>query len=138
MKRISSSVLVWVVISALAFNFYSCGEEKNSHPDVAFMTSNSTVSYISKDTGLVHGTIFNIGIDATKKGSEGLLTTCKISRSVNQGVDSTIQEINFVSDFFSQSFTYTAGDSGNVEKYTFTIGEKSGLTSSVSLTITDL
>ena len=138
MKKIITSVLVGLAILGTVLNISSCGKEESKPPLIEFWKSTSSTTYISKDTSLVHGTVFNIGINAAKTGTEGLLTSLKISRSINGAPDSTLLQANFIYQYFSQVYSYAAGDSGNLEKYTFTIGEQDGGSNSVSVLITDI
>ena len=111
----------------------SCGEEKTTPPLVTFRTSSV---YVSVDTTIYRNTVFNIGIEAKKTGTDGLLSGCTIQRSSNGGADSTIQQMSFVTQYFSQFYSYLAPDSGNADKYTFTVTERDGSSSSVSVTVT--
>ena len=128
--------LITPVVILLSFS--SCGKEKSTPPVIAFRTTNSAISYVSADTSLTHGTIFNVGVNASKTGTDEYLTYFKISRSINGGADSTILEANFLYQYFSQYYSYKVGDSGNVERYTFTVGERDGNTASVSVSITSI
>ena len=116
-------------------NGSSCGKEKSTPPDIAFYVG---TAYVYEDTALVHGTIFNIGVAASKTGVDGLLTGFEISHRMNGSPDSVIQKMSFIEQYFSQYYSYTAGDSGNVEQYTFTAIKADGRTNSISVNITDL
>jgi hypothetical protein len=127
---------VAILFSFVGFLFFisSCDGEKNTAPTIVFREGSA---YVYKDTALVHGTIFNIGINASKTGTDGLLSSCKILRSTNGGADSTLQDISIITQYFTHYYSYTAGDSGNTERYTFQITKNDGLSNSVSLTVTD-
>ncbi len=114
--------------------FSSCDGEKKTPPTIAFTKGSA---FVYTDTALAHGTVFNIGINASKTGTEGLLSSCKISRSINGGADSTIQDITLVTQYFSHYYSYVAGDSGTTERYTFTVTKNDGLSNSVSVTVFD-
>ncbi|MFN8321129.1 MAG: hypothetical protein U0T74_00600 [Chitinophagales bacterium] len=133
MKRIVFVLILTGVLMAFVFNLSSCEKERTSEPKVAFIAGST---YISSDDTLFRGTIFNVKVNASKVGLSDLLTSGKITRSVNGGADSTMLEMNFFTQNFSQYYSYTAGDSGNVEKYTFTFGTQSGLYASSSISIT--
>lgn len=135
MKKTFSIFFLCVCLSAITLHFSSCGKERSTPPNISFNTS---VAYISNDTSLVHGTVFSIGIIASKTQTDGILSGCKIYYSVNNSPDSLIQEMNFVTQYFSQVFSYTAADSGNVERYTFTVSKRDGQSNSASLTVTDI
>lgn len=135
MKNTFASVFVSVVMAAILLGINSCGKEKSTQPVIEFISGSR---YISSDTSLLHGTVFNIGISAVKTGSEGLLSSCTIARSINGGADSTLQEMTFLTQTFIQVYNYKAADSGTVERYTFTVSKLDGYTNSVSLTVTDI
>lgn len=135
MKKAIVSTLVGLAITVSMINLTSCGKETTTPPTIAFVAGSGNVA---KDTSLYRGTTFRLAINAYKTGPNDLLTSCKIYRSINGGADSTIQEMNFVTQSFSNFYSYQAGDSGTIERYTFTIAEQNGLSSSVSVTITDI
>ena len=134
MKKIVSVVTVSVIALVALVQFSSCGGEKSTVPTIAFREGSA---YVYKDTAIVQGTVFNVGINASKTGTEGILTNCKIDRSINGAPDSTIQNIVITTQYFTQYFSYRTGDSGNTEKYTFTVTKNDGLQNSVSVTVTD-
>ena len=134
MKKPLAFLSVLCISAAVILQFASCGEEKNTPPVIAI---HSSTGYISADDTLTHGTVFNVWLTASKTGTEGMLNSCSISKRVNGGADSVIQQMNFIYQSLSQTYSYIAGDSGNIERYTFTVGELDGGKSSVSLTITD-
>lgn len=133
MKRVVFVMILTGVLMAFVFNLSSCDKERTSAPKLTFTTSSA---YVSTDTTLYRGTIFNIKVNATKVGLNDLLTSGKITRSINGSADSTLQDMSFYTQNFSQFYSYTAGDSGNVEKYIFTFGTQEGLSVSSSLSIT--
>lgn len=122
------------ICTVFAFVTSSCNGEKKTPPTIAFRTG---VGYVYNDTTIVHGTIFNIGFNASKTGTENLLTGCKITRSINGGADSTIQQVSMVTQYFSHYYSYVAGDSGNTERYTITVTKDDGLSNSIGVTVTD-
>ena len=133
MKKIFLSSYISAIIAGVLFSFSSCGEENSAQPEIEFVVASSLVS---KDTTLEQGAVFTIGIKAQKSGTEGLLTSCKISRSINNGTDSTIQQADFVTQGFTQFYSYSAIDSSNTERYTFTVTKQDGVSNTVSLTVT--
>jgi hypothetical protein len=125
-----------ICLAGIVLQFSSCGKEKSTPPNISFSTD--TTRYISKDTSLLHGTVFTVGIQASKTGTEGLLASLVISRSRNGGADSIIQNMTFVEKYFFQYYSYKAPDSGNMEHYTFTVAKQDGLTNSIGLSITGI
>jgi hypothetical protein len=136
MKKILVLALSVVCLAGIALQFSSCGKEKSSPPNLSLVVDSTR--YISRDTALLHGGTFNVGVLATKTGTEGMLASLSISRSRNSGADSIIQQMTFVQQAFFQFYTYKVPDSGNVERYTFTVAKKDGLTNSVALSITGI
>ncbi|MES2620870.1 MAG: hypothetical protein V4615_08455 [Bacteroidota bacterium] len=135
MKKAIISTLAGLVITVGQITMSSCGKETNSPPQIELIAGSGNVV---KDTSLYRGTTFRLAISSNKTGPDDFLSSCKISKSINGGADSTIQEMNFLTQSFSNFYSYQAGDSGNVERYTFMISEQKGLSSSVSVTITDI
>jgi hypothetical protein len=136
MKKSLVLVSVVVCLLAIALNFSSCGKEKSLVPNISFLTD--TTRFISKDTALVRGTVFNVGIQASKTGTEAYLSSLTITRSLNGETDSIIQQANFVQRTLYGIYTYKAPDSGSVARYTFTVAKQDGITNSVGLTITGI
>ncbi len=134
MKKIVSVLTVSVVALVALVQFSSCGGEKSTPPTIVFRVG---TGYVSVDTAIVHGEVFNVGINASKTGTEGILTNCTIARSVNGAADSVLQNIDITTQYFTNYYSYRAGDSGNTEKYTFTVTKNDGLQNSVSVTVTD-
>ncbi len=126
-------ILCTLVLCALVVFFSSCLKSNNTPPDV---TLYGTTVYVSNDTTLKHGTIFSVFLTARKAGTEQLLTSGKISVKVNDQPDSVIQNMNLYTTFFNQFYSYKAGDSGTVTRYTFSFGQLNGLTGDTSITIT--
>lgn len=136
MKKNIVSVLVAGVMVVSLFVVSSCDKGGDHHPTIVFKTSNTLVTYISKDTTLYRNSIFNVGISASKTGPDGILKSFKITKSVNGGPDSTILTADLNTVYFTQFYSYTTGDSGNIEHYTFTVGNAEGLFNSIALTDT--
>lgn len=134
-KNIVTGLVVALAVVVL-IQFSSCDNGGNHHPAISFKHSNTAVTYITKDTTLYRGTIFNVGINASKTGPDGFLHSFKITRSINGGADSTLVNAEINSVYFTQFYSYTTGDSGNLEHYTFTIGNTEDLFNSVEFTDT--
>jgi hypothetical protein len=134
MKKSLAFVFVVVCLGAVAINFSSCGKEKSLVPNISFLTD--TTRFILNDTALIHGTVFNVGIQASKTGTEAYLSSLTITRSLNGESDSIIQQADFVQRTFYGIYTYKAPDSGSVARYTFTVDKQDGITNSIGLTIT--
>lgn len=134
MKKILVLLGSVVCLAAIVLHSSSCGKEKQTAPNISLVVDSTR--YISSDTTLVRFIPFTVGLRATKTGTDGLLTSMVIVRNRNGGADSTLQEMTFITQSFSQFYTYKAPDSGNVERYTFTVAEQDGMTNSLSLAIT--
>lgn len=132
MRRAVVVLLVTTVLMVLVFNLSSCEKERSSPPAISFTT---TSPYVYSDTVLYRQSIFNVKVNASKVSLNDLLTSGKITRSINGGPDSTLLDMSFFSQNFAQFYSFTAGDSGNVEKYTFSFGTQQGQSASASLTI---
>ncbi len=133
MKKTLSIISGCIFAVAVIFNLFSCKVKESSPPTVAFY---QVAGYVSADTTLYRHTIFPIWVVASKDGVGDLVETGTITRSINGGPDSTLQTMNFVMSQFSYIYSYKAGDSGDVTKYTFTFGNEKGVTGSNSIVIT--
>ena len=123
-------------IASLIF-ISSCEKDEGKLPNISLKTG---ASYIYKDTTLVAGTTFKIGIVASKSEDKDVLKQFNISRSSN-GAAAVSVFSKSMSGTEEDSFAYdytTSTDSiaGNNSKYTFTITNRDGLTNSVSVTVT--
>ena len=136
MKKNIVSVLVASVMAVSLFVVSSCDKGGDHHPTIVFKPSNTVVNYLSKDTTFYRGTIFNVGINASKTGPDGMLKSFKITKSINGGADSVLVNAELYTRYFSQFYSYAAGDSGNIEHYTFTVGNTEGLFNSIAFTDT--
>ncbi len=133
MNKKVTYLLSLVVLVATITSVSSCGEEISTPPVVSLYTG---TAYVGVDTTIYRNTVFNIGVEAKKTGTEGLLNGCTILRSRNGGSDSVLQQMTLVTQYFAQYYSYLAPDSGAVDKYTFTVTERDGGTASASVTIT--
>ncbi len=123
-----------IVYTLTLITFLTACEDEKTTPPVISLGPGS--AYVSGDTTLKEGTVFNVLVNASKTGNEEFLTSFNISKSVNGSPDSVIQSANFVYQYFSQYYSYKTGDSGKLERYTFTVGEQNGQTANVSINIT--
>lgn len=128
-----SKILSFSLITSLLLSLGSCQKSGVTPPVISLYEGKG---YVSSDTTMLHGSIATFGVKAYKAGVDQLLRKCLIQRSINGSPDSTLQEMNLISQNFSQFYAYTVGDSGNVERYTFIIFQDNGFSDSVSATIT--
>lgn len=119
---IGTGLLLWVS---------SCSTGGNPYPTIAFRIKTDSVSTQSSYVSLPHDTIFTLNINASKTGPDGLLKEFKITRNINGGPDSLLLNATVNTQYFSQFYSYKAGDSGTIETYTFTVGNADGYTSSI-------
>lgn len=128
------SFVVFVALTGIFFCLPSCKQGGSNPPTVQLFNG---TGYVYEDTTLAHGTLFTISVYATKMGVDDLLESGKITRSINGGPDSVLQDIKIVTTQFNQFYSYIAGDSGNTERYTFTFSNQNGLTNSATVKVTD-
>lgn len=126
-------ILSFLTIAVTAFHFISCQKTGNTPPVIALFSGSG---YISADTILPRRSIATFGIKAYKAGVDQLLIGCTIQRSINGAPDSILQQMTLYSQTFSQFYSYSLGDSGNVEQYRFIIRQNNGLTDTASASIT--
>jgi hypothetical protein len=119
------------------FSLMSCEKDEGNLPDISFKT---TAGYTYQDDSIAANGTFLVGINAAKTEDKDVLKTFNISKSVNGGASTTVQNVTLTSaqeDNYSEDFTLVAGGTpGNTEKYTFTITNRDGLTNTVSFTLT--
>ncbi len=131
MQKNIVSLSVIAVITAILFTVSSCESGGNHTPTICFRITTDSVSYQSSYLTLPRDSTFNLFIAASKTGPDGILKTFKITKSVNGGADTTLMDANVTTQYYSQFYTYKAGDSGTVERYTFTIGNSENLYKSI-------
>jgi len=131
MQKNIVSLSVVAVIAAILFTVTSCESGGNHTPTIGFRITTDSVSYKSSYLTLPRDTIFNVYPQASKTGPDGMLKTFKITKSINGGADRTLLDVNVTTQYYSQFYTYKAGDSGTIEKYTFTIGNSENLYNSI-------
>jgi len=115
----------------------SCKKDQGLLPVIKFK---STALYVSHDTTLAAGSDFSIGIDASKAESADVLTQFNITKSVN-GAASTTEFTKALTGTEGDSYSYDyfgtlENNSGQVNKYTFYVTNRDGLTNQVSVSIT--
>lgn len=125
------SLFAAVVIAVILFAVSSCDTGGDHHPTICFRIRTDSVSYKSSYLTLPRDTVFTVYAQASKTGPDGMLKTFKVTKSVNGGADSTLIDANITTLYYSQYYTYKAGDSGSVEKYTFTVGNTEDLYNSI-------
>lgn len=131
MQKNIVSLSVLAVVAAFLLTVTSCESGGNHTPTICFRITTDSVSYQSSYLTLPRDTTFNLYVAASKTGPDGILKTFKITKSVNGGADSTLIDANVTTQYYSQFYTYKTGDSGTVEKYTFTIGNNENLYNSI-------
>ena len=133
MKNILSMAIFMAVLSV----FTSCEKDAGKIPTLAFKTG---ATYTSSSVTLASGTAFSIGIDAAKAEYRDVLKKFDISNSVNGASAVSLFTKDLTGseqDNYSYVYAGTAsGNSGDTNKYTFTVTNRDGLTNQVTLTIT--
>ncbi|HLP51082.1 MAG TPA: hypothetical protein VK154_09385 [Chitinophagales bacterium] len=112
----------------------ACTTGGNPYPTIAFRVKTDSVTTESQFRSIPRDSIYTLIINASKTGPDGILKDFKISRSINGGPDSVLQEAVINTVYFAQFYSYQAGDSGDVEQYTFTVGNAEGLKTSIQFT----
>lgn len=129
-KGFVSSWVIVLVTGVLCW-VSSCSTGGNPYPTIAFRVKTDSVSTQSSYVSLPHDTIFTLNINASKTGPDGLLKDFKITRNINGGPDSVLLDAIINTQYFTQFYSYKAGDSGTIETYTFTVGNADGYKSSI-------
>jgi len=117
----------------------SCEKDEGKLPNISFKTGGI---YTSSDTALAGGTSFTVGINASKSEEEDVLKKFNISLSIDGAASTTLYNEDLTGtneDVFEIDFNATLGNTvGQVNKFTFTVTNRDGLTNQVSLSITVL
>ena len=129
-------VFVFAAVCSALCILSSCDKGGDHHPTICFRVRSDSVSYSSSYLRLPHDTIFTVRLNASKTGTDGMLQSFKITKSVNGGADSVLLDARVTTVYLDKYYSYSAGDSGNIERYTFTIGNTEGLFGSIQFTDT--
>lgn len=131
MSKISYWVISVGVTVFLLVGVCSCDKGGDHHPSIYFQIKPDSVTYESTFVSLPRDTVFSLNLNASKSGLENLLRSVTIAKSVNGSADSLILQANIYTTFFNQYYAYQAGDSGDIERYTFKVTNDEGLSSSI-------
>jgi hypothetical protein len=108
-----------------------------SKPNISYKTGGV---YISSDVALTPTSVLVVGINAIKTQENEVLTKFNLSKSVNGGSATTVFEANLTGadgDFYSHDYIEViAGNVGDINRYTFTITNKDGITNQLTLKVT--
>jgi hypothetical protein len=133
MKNVFSIAILLAVFSV----FSSCEKDAGKIPVIAFKTGST---YTSASATLAAGTAFTVGIDASKAEEKDVLKKFDLSNSVNGATAVSLFTKDLSGseqDNYSYVYNGTAsGNSGDTNKYTFTVTNRDGLTNQVTLTVT--
>ena len=137
MSKMTKAALFMLLISSV-FIFNSCSkdEDEGKLPAISFKTG---TGYTTADAAIAKSTAAKIGINASKSEDKDVLTKFSITRSRNNGADSTMFSKDLSGsegDNYSYDYNFTTPDNAAVDKYTFTVVNRDGLINKVSLTVT--
>lgn len=136
MKKTMISMAAAAALFILMVGISSCEKDEGKLPNISFKT---TAGYTSADKTVAAGDTVLVGINASKSEEEDVLKTFNISKSVDGGSSSTVQNVTLTTaqqDTYTQDFQLVAGAAGHTEKYTFTVSNRDGLTNSLNVTLT--
>lgn len=136
MKKSVFSLAAIAVLFVALVNFTSCEKDEGKLPNISFKTG---AGYTAADKTVNSGDTVMVGINASKSEGEDVLKTLNISKSVDNGASTTVQNVTIPTsqeDSYSGDFNLVAGAAGHTEKYSFTVTNRDGLTNTVSLTLT--
>ncbi len=126
-----------VLVPAAMLLLSSCEKDEGKLPIISFKTGGT---YISSDATITGGTTILMGIEASKSEDRDVLKKFNISRSVNGGAETSLQDKSLSSseeDTFSTDFNFTLDTTkGQTNKFNYTITNRDGLTNQVALTVT--
>lgn len=141
MKRQAYLCSVYLVALALLFYLSACSKSGNSAPTIMFNSTPASpyadTVLVYRNTTLAQGTHFYVSLAVSKSGESETLNNAIFSKSVNGKPDSVFQQFTLTGAYFYGQYFFTAGDSGNTEKYIFTFSQTNGLMTSDSIVIKD-
>ncbi|MEZ5013019.1 MAG: hypothetical protein R2794_01880 [Chitinophagales bacterium] len=144
MKKQIYFIITMVVFTATISFMSSCKkEDEMKPPTIQFKTGGL---YTSSDVSLTAGSPVLAGVIAKKADaeseSEDVLEHFNISRSLNGGTNVSVYDEDIpqaMEDEYDNDFAaFVSANPGDVEKYTFTVTNRDGLTAQISITITAL
>lgn len=135
MKNSFVTSMAVLTVASFLLAVSSCDTGGDHHPYVGFWVDGA-ITFDAQQANLPRDTVFNISVNASQPGGDGLLRSFKISISTNGSADSTILQADFYTKNFDQTYSYIAGDSGDIQLFTFTAGNDEGLFRSITFTDT--
>lgn len=137
-RRSNSFIISMVVLlSASMLSLTSCekDEEEEEAPELFFKTSSA---YTATDVTVSPGDEVTIGIEAEVREAKDPIVKFNISKSVNGAAATSVYNEDLSTDAFEYDYFFTVDStqSGNTEKFTFTVTNRDGLTGQKSLTLT--
>lgn len=128
---------IYTLIITSLFIFSSCEKDEGNLPNIVFKKN---AGYTFADATITKGASFKIGIVATKAEDKDVLKKLNVSKSINGGANTTIEDKTLSgADGDTYGYDYSANADtivGQKTKYTFTVTNRDGLTNQVSLTVT--
>lgn len=133
MKKILIPFFAFIALIMIS----SCEKDEGKLPNINLKL---TVGYIYGDTTMPAGTIFKIGINASKAEDKDVLKQFNVSESINGGALTSIFDKTLSGsegDNYSYDLQDTLGSvSGQINKYTFTVTNRDGITNQVIVNVT--
>lgn len=122
------------LIATIVFSS-SCKKEKDQQipPDISFKTG---AGYTSSNVTLGKDSTITVGVTASKTEDKDLLTRFVATQQYDAAAATTILNESFNQDTYSKDMTITTRNVTGVEKYTYTIINRDGLTKTISLVLT--
>lgn len=108
-------------------------EDKQIPPDISFKTD---AGYVSTNTTLHTNDTILVGINASKTEDKDLLTHFVATQQYDANAPTTIVNENFDLDTYSKDMTIITRKTAGIEKYTYTIINRDGLTNTISIVLT--
>jgi hypothetical protein len=133
-KKIKTNFFVTTAIVVACFAS-SCKKEEDKQipPNISFKTG---ATYTSADVTLAKSDTILVGINAEKTEDKDLLTRFVATQQYNAESVTTILNESFNQDTYSKDVTIVTRNVTGIEKYTYTIINRDGLTATKTLTIT--
>lgn len=129
--------IIFGMLLAVTVGFASCKKEEDEQmipPGLAFKTGGT---YVSADVTLPQNDTVMIGINATKSEAEDVLTHLTVTRTYDGTTSTTINDVGGLTvDNINWDHQIITRSVAGTEKYTVTVTNRDGLTTTKSVTIT--
>jgi hypothetical protein len=135
MKKNKTQMILGLLIASAALISPSCKKEKDKMipPEISFKSGSG---YTSGDKTVGMNDTLLVGINASKTEEKDLLQRFIVTQQYDTNGATTILSESFNQDTYSKDMTIITRNVAGIEKYTYTIINRDGLTKTISIVLT--